>query len=202
MMELTKILNKIQTELKTPKSNYNSFGKYKYRSCEDITEAVKPLLKETGAVLTLSDEIIYLEGRFYIKAVAKLSKGLTSIETKGYAREEESKKGMDGAQVTGGASSYARKYALNGLFAIDDTKDGDATNQGNNATYNKPKPTTTTKVALASPEQVEKINKLFKDKKLPQAQIDKQLTTVYKVNKVAELTETQAFAIINKLEVK
>ena len=122
----TKLMN-IQQDLKCNKGQYNSFGKYKYRSCEDILESVKPLLKANKCFLTLSDELVYIGERYYIKATATV----TDIETgeqitnTAYAREEETKKGMDGSQITGTSSSYARKYALNGLFAIDDTKDAD-----------------------------------------------------------------------------
>ena len=125
-----KRLIEIQTKLKAPKNQYNSFGKYNYRSCEDILEGVKPLLKETGLALIITDEIISLDGRFYVKATASLfdNDGKTVASTSALAREEETKKGMDGSQVTGASSSYARKYALNGLFAIDDTKDADSTN--------------------------------------------------------------------------
>lgn len=117
----------IQSRLKAPKSQYNSFGKYKYRNCEDILEAVKPLLKEQECTLTISDEIVMIGTRYYIKATAtiKNSNGEQEISV-AYAREEESKKGMDSSQVTGAASSYARKYALNGIFCIDDTKDSDS----------------------------------------------------------------------------
>lgn len=120
----------IQARLKAPKGQFNSFGGYKYRSAEDILESVKPLLKEVGAVLTLSDEIVAVGDRIYVAATARFlsTNGLPEISVKAYAREEATKKGMDGAQITGSASSYARKYALNGLFAIDDTKDPDATN--------------------------------------------------------------------------
>lgn len=133
------ILQKIQTELKAPKGQYNSFGKYKYRSCEDILEAVKPILAKYGTSITLSDELVYIGNRYYIKATATLCSKDGDIFTTAYAREEEEKKGMDGSQITGTASSYARKYALNGLLAIDDTKDSDATNDGvasgNNMSY-------------------------------------------------------------------
>lgn len=132
-------LTTIQNELKAPKSQYNSFGKYNYRNAEDILEAVKPLLAKYKCLLYLSDEIIYIEGRHYVKATA------TFIEPDGWqvsvsasAREEQDKKGMDGSQITGASSSYARKYTLNGLFLIDDTKDSDTTN-----THDKePKPAT------------------------------------------------------------
>ena len=116
----------IQSRLKAPKGNYNSFGKYKYRSCEDILEAVKPLLVEEGLTLTLSDEIEQIGDRYYVRATASLYENENLIEiVSAYAREEDNKKGMDASQITGTASSYARKYALNGLFLIDDTKDAD-----------------------------------------------------------------------------
>ena len=121
-----KELISIQRDLKAPKGQYNSFGKYRYRSCEDILEAVKPLLNENGCFLTLSDEVIAVGDRIYVKAIATLtnSEGI-QISVSALAREEDQKKGMDGSQITGTASSYARKYALNGLFCIDDTKDAD-----------------------------------------------------------------------------
>lgn len=122
------LINKVQAvqhELKAPKGNYNSFGKYKYRSCEDILEAVKPLLDQNGLVLTLTDDIVGVEGRVYVKATARITDGEHEIQTVAYAREAETKKGMDESQITGTASSYARKYALNGLFCIDDAKDAD-----------------------------------------------------------------------------
>lgn len=123
-------LANVQSALKAPKGQYNSFGKYKYRSCEDIVESVKPLLKANGLLLTLTDEIVNIADRFYVKATATIidtDKGET-VSVSAFAREEETKKGMDGSQVTGASSSYARKYALNGIFAIDDTKDSDSTN--------------------------------------------------------------------------
>lgn len=127
-MEMQKLLN-IQRDLKAPKSQYNSFGKYNYRNCEDILEAVKPLCAREGACLTISDEVVQIGERYYIKATATLYDSKTSEEINhvtAYAREEAEKKGMDGSQVTGAASSYARKYALNGLFDIDDTKNADS----------------------------------------------------------------------------
>ena len=124
---MIKILTSIQSELKAPKGQYNNFGKYKYRSCEDILEAVKPILAKHGAALTLTDSIEFIGSRFYVKATATLRvEGKEPISVSAYAREDEQKKGMDGSQITGTASSYARKYALNGLFCIDDTKDEDS----------------------------------------------------------------------------
>jgi hypothetical protein len=118
----------IQASVKAPKGQFNSFGKYRYRSAEDIVEAVKVVINPMGFWLTISDEIVQVGERIYIKATATLTNGKENYSSTAFAREEESKKGMDGSQVTGAASSYARKYALNGLFAIDDTKDADATN--------------------------------------------------------------------------
>ncbi|MFR9622502.1 MAG: ERF family protein [Rikenellaceae bacterium] len=120
-----KVLGDIQAVLKAPKGQTNEFGKFKYRSCEDILEAVKPILAEKECVLTIADEMVVLGDRFYVKATATLSCGKDSIATTAFARESETKSGMDAAQITGAASSYARKYALNGLFCIDDTKDAD-----------------------------------------------------------------------------
>lgn len=128
MVEIQKSLTFIQSKLNAPKNQKNSFGNYNYRSCEDILSAVKPLLTETKTTLTLSDEIVLVGNRYYVKATATLSDGTESIFTVAYARETQDKKGMDESQITGAASSYARKYALNGLFCIDDTKDADATN--------------------------------------------------------------------------
>jgi hypothetical protein len=122
-------LVKIQAELKAPKNQTNAFGKYKYRSAEDIVEAVKPILSKYGTALVITDEVVQVGDRVYVKATATLLDDTdNTISVSGWAREEEVKKGMDSAQITGSASSYARKYALNGLFAIDDTKDSDATN--------------------------------------------------------------------------
>lgn len=116
-------LSEIQANLNAPKNQYNSFGKYKYRSCEDILEGVKPLLK--GLFLSISDEIVLIGDRYYVKATATITDGENSHSASAMAREEENKKGMDSAQVTGATSSYARKYCLNGLFGIDDAKDAD-----------------------------------------------------------------------------
>ena len=130
-INLMEKLKNIQKELKAPKGQYNSFGKYAYRSCEDIFEAVKPLLDKNGLILRMTDSLEYIGERYYIKATAILTDGDSFIENVAYAREEETKKGMDGSQITGASSSYARKYALNGLFLIDDVKDSDSTNKGN-----------------------------------------------------------------------
>lgn len=121
----------IQSELKAPKSQFNKFGGYKYRKAEDILEAVKPLLNKQKCTLTITDDIVMVGNRIYVKATATIKNEKGECETTtGWAREEETKKGMDGSQITGASSSYARKYALNGLFAIDDNADSDTTNDG------------------------------------------------------------------------
>ena len=125
-MTIQEKLFTVQQKLKVQKSNYNEFGKYSYRSAEDIEAAVKPLLAEAKCVLTLADELTLIGNRYYVEATASITdfEG-NSISVKAYAREEEVKKGMDASQITGAVSSYARKYALSGLFAIDNTKDAD-----------------------------------------------------------------------------
>ena len=124
-------LMKVQSKLKAPNGQYNSFGRYSYRSCEDILEALKPLLAEVGAIVNISDEVKLIGDRFYVEATAMFLDCETgdSVVARASAREDETKKGMDLAQVTGSVSSYARKYALNGLFAIDDNRDPDSTNK-------------------------------------------------------------------------
>ena len=130
IMNVYEKLMTVQTKLRAPKGQYNQFGHYSYRSCEDILEALKPLLAEVGAIVNVSDEVKLIGNRFYVEATAMFLDCETgdSVVARASAREDETKKGMDLAQVTGSVSSYARKYALNGLFAIDDNKDSDATN--------------------------------------------------------------------------
>lgn len=122
---LTQRVGDIQHKLKAPKGQYNSFGKYNYRSCEDILEGVKPLLKEHDLALLIDDEIVQIGERYYVKATAKITDGREIVSATAYAREPDTKKGMDESQITGATSSYARKYALNALLCIDDTKDAD-----------------------------------------------------------------------------
>jgi len=153
---MIKKLMTIQKELKAPKNQYNSFGKYKYRSCEDILEAVKPLLAKQSCVLTLSDEVVEIGGRVYVKATATITDGTTPYTVTAFAREEADKKGMDGSQITGTASSYARKYALNGLFCIDDTKDAD--------TDEHTKQTTKKEKAEAPKEKTEAPKETYREK--------------------------------------
>ena len=141
-MNIHKKLQGIQSSLKAPKGQTNKFGGYRYRSAEDILTSVKPLLAEWACTLVITDEMVEVGGRVYVKStavIASTEESSKSIHVNAYAREAETKKGMDDAQITGSASSYARKYALNGLFAIDDTKDPDATNDHGSKL---PKPTT------------------------------------------------------------
>lgn len=150
----------IQSELKAPKSQFNKFGNYKYRKAEDILEAVKPLLKQTSCTLNITDDIVMVGNRIYVKATATIKNSKNETEfSVGWAREEENKKGMDQSQVTGASSSYARKYALNGLFAIDDNADSDTTNVGE---LNVSNPTskgvkTATPAPMAAPMTTEQI---------------------------------------------
>lgn len=172
-----KLLN-IQQELKAPKSQRNDFGNFSYRSCEDILEAVKPLLKANNCVLTISDELVNIGERYYIKATATLS----SVEEMGgiisnsaYAREPAEKKGADLSQITGACSSYARKYALNGLFCIDDQKDTDTTNNGK-------------KDAKATKTQIKRLKELYTD--IP-AMLD-----YYKLEKLEDMAKETAEGLI------
>lgn len=148
-----KELVKIQSELKAPKGQFNKFGGYKYRSAEDILEAVKPLLKENNCTLTISDDIVQVGDRYYIKANVTLTNSAgATVQVSALAREEEQKKGMDGSQITGTASSYARKYALNGLFCIDDTKDSDTEESAREKQRGTPAPKRTAPKAAPAPK--------------------------------------------------
>ena len=170
----------IQTELKAPKTQYNSFAKFYYRNCEDILEAVKPICKKHNAVLFLTDDILYVEGRHYVRATATLvdcDKIDDRISVTANAREELEKKGCDGSQVTGASSSYARKYALNGLFDIDDTKDSDTTNQGQNKSDAQGDKQTTGNVPTSSDKEQQALEYTLKSgkhegKKLKDVPID------------------------------
>ena len=155
-----KELIEIQKELKAPKCQYNSFGKYKYRSAEDILEAVKPLLHKHGCQLTISDEIVLIGDRYYVKATATITNGEESVQTTAYAREDFEKKGVDSSQLSGATSSYARKYCLGGLFLLDDSKDADTdeyANQTKDKTESKPE-------RKASPVQMKRLKEFYGDK--------------------------------------
>ena len=189
MKEINIKLMNIQQELKAPKGQYNSFGKYSYRSCEDILEAVKPLLKKEKVVLTISDELQYIGNRYYIKATATLidTESEATISNSAYAREEETKKGMDGSQITGASSSYARKYALNGLFGIDDNKDSDTTNIQSKEEKEDKK---------ASPKQIELIQKYYQGENLIK------LLEVNNLEKLEDMSINKASEILSKLFTK
>lgn len=186
-MENTNIykkLNEIQIKLKAPKSQFNKFGNYKYRNCEDILEALKPLLNEFKTVISLKDEIVFIEGRFYVKATVTLIDSETgeAFSTSAFAREEETKKGQDGSQITGASSSYARKYALNGLFAIDDTKDSDSTNTHGKEEHKQDR----VQEFLNSREgMIERLNENLSSDKL------KRMLTAYKVEELWQMTDEQ-----------
>lgn len=189
-------LSNIQKELKAPKSQYNSFGKYNYRSCEDIVEAVKPLLAKQGMSLIITDEVVLVGDRFYIKATAKVCDDLEEVSATAYAREPLDKKGMDESQITGTASSYARKYALNGLFAIDDTKDADSLNTSKDYTeksHNAPNRAKNTPNSAISVKPLDLLkdyeNALPSDK---MASFHKWLKEKYGTMIITELTEEQA----------
>lgn len=155
MKNVAQKLMQVQKDLKAPKGQFNKFGNYKYRSCEDILEAAKPLCVDNGLLLTVTDKIVLIGDRYYVEATASVMDAETAItfEVTASAREEESKKGMDGSQVTGAASSYARKYALNGLFCIDDTKDSDATNTHGKEEKQTPAPKQEWKDSLDIPKE-------------------------------------------------
>lgn len=198
MSEIIKSLSKIQKELKAPKNQKNTFGNYNYRSCEDILEAVKPYLAE-DEIIMLSDTLEYIGNRYYVKATATFRKGEEEISVSAYAREAEVQKGMSDAQITGGAGSYGRKYALNGLFLIDDAKDDDSNEHTNNAN-SRPgqkapaKPISNTPV-LSPYQRVEKAIKNSKTvdnlmKIIALMKTDKNLTEI-EVNKLTELSIAQ-----------
>ena len=179
-------LTRIQLLLKAPKNQYNKFGNYNYRSCEDILEAVKPLLE--GATLTITDDIVVIGQRYYVKATATFTLGDKIISVTAFAREEETKKGMDASQITGSASSYARKYALNGLFLIDDTKDADTRDNStpNNTQDNKPN------VAMINEGHKE----IIKEYKLKAPELEKLIGR--KIQRLSELTFEEAKYLIEK----
>lgn len=188
---LNEKLMTIQSKLVAPKNQFNKFGNYKYRSCEDILEALKPLLRETKTTLTINDDIVLVGDRIYVKATAVLSdcESDSVVSNSAFAREPESKKGSDDSQVTGATSSYARKYALNGLFCIDDTKDADATN-----THDKEDSKTETTNKKASAKQVEILSNTYTGENLVK------LLSVNNVEKLEDLPMTKASELISKLK--
>ena len=197
-MELKQKLLSIQTELKAPKNQFNSFGNYNYRSCEDILEALKPLCKKENVLLTLSDTIKHVGERYYVEATATLYDVETDgcISVSAYAREEETKKGMDSSQITGAASSYARKYALNGLFNIDDTKDSDSTNEGEGKHKTSPKPKAEPKNDYQS--QLKELMDNSKGK-ITGTMIAETMEKKFGKRKANELNETQFLTLLEEL---
>lgn len=205
-----KLLN-VQKELKAPKNQYNSFGKYKYRSCEDVLEGLKPVLDKYKATLFITDDIVVVEGRFYVKATATFvdTESGEKLSNTAFARESDAKKGMDESQVTGATSSYARKYALNGLFLIDDTKDSD-TNEYQQEKANKQtkveQPKETKSETTEPQEQFKPTNNKIGEKEieaikaeLARTGIDeKTIFGMFKVNGFEEITEIQHHTIMNK----
>ncbi|EBT9459610.1 TPA: ERF family protein [Salmonella enterica subsp. enterica serovar Java] len=181
-------LAEIQEHLNAPKNQYNSFGKYKYRSCEDILEGVKPLLK--GLFLSISDEVVLIGDRYYVKATATITDGENSHSASAIAREEENKKGMDAAQVTGATSSYARKYCLNGLFGIDDSKDAD-TDEHKQQQNAAPAKQTESSPSSHAPEQV---LKAFTEAAMQKNTVEELKQAFAKAWKMLEGTEEQAKA--------
>lgn len=188
-------LTEVQNELKAPKSKYNSFGKYNYRSCEDILEAVKPILKAKRLAMTVKDDVFNIGDRFYIMATVTVfdCESEEKVTTTAYAREDADKKGMDGSQITGSSSSYARKYALNGMFAIDDTKDADSWN-----TNDKDRTVEKKEAERATEEQIAKLRALYKGKE------DKltELLDKYDITNPVQFKRMEIQSVIDKLEAK
>lgn len=195
-MNIYEKLMNIQQELKAPKGQYNSFGKYKYRSCEDILESVKPLLEKYKVTIILTDKLEQIGERYYIRAKAILidTESNNSIENTAYAREEETKKGMDGSQITGTSSSYARKYALNGLLLIDDTKDADTDEFAKE--NNKGKTKEESKEKKITPGQLKVLSKLYTGDNLVK------LLELNKIYKLEDMSMEKANEIILKLKKK
>ena len=195
-MTIYEKLIKVQNELKAPKSQYNNFGKYAYRNCEDIQEALKPILLKNKCVCFLTDEIINIENRFYIKAICTFVDVETGdkIQNSAFAREEETKKGMDASQITGGTSSYARKYALNGMFAIDDTKDSDSTNnhcKDNSSTNNYNKKESVSSKFELNEAQIKRLYTIASTKGLSHEKVKEQMYKRFKKTSAKELTKSE-----------
>ena len=180
----------VQDELKAPKGQFNKFGNYKYRSCEDIVESVKPILKKYGIMLNISDELVLVGERYYVKASATLTDGTDCMTSVAFAREPKELKGMSESQITGTASSYARKYALNGLLAIDDTKDADTDEFAKQTGKEETKEET---VQKATPKQVELLGKYYTGEKLAK------LLEINKVSSIDELPMKKASELLSKL---
>lgn len=206
MKNVLKKLFNIQQELKVPKNQKNTFGNYNFRSCEDIMEASKPICSKYNCLLLCSDVIVFVGNRYYVQATATLYDldSEESIEVTAYAREEETKKGMDASQITGASSSYARKYALNGLLQLDDNKDPDTneySKQQNkvNTTSQKQNNTSNQHIEMITEEQVKLLHVLFS--KLPKGEEEKKkLYTKAKITSSKELTKKNATVMIDYLK--
>lgn len=207
-MTIKEKLGRIQTEIKAPKNLYNKFGKYKYRNAEGICEAVKPFLEKEKCCLILSDEIAEIGGKAYVKATAELydCEAIGSIAVTAYAREADEKKGMDDAQITGATSSYARKYALNGLFLLDDTKDPDTDEyreeqkEREQQDQDQKKTETVAKQKISS-VKAEALRKMLQSKGVDEAKV----CVLYKVDSIGNLTEAQhenIWSHITEIEVR
>lgn len=210
-MSIAETLIAIQTELKAPKNQYNSFGKYNYRSWEDILEGLKPVLKKHDATLYITDEIVQIGDRYYVKATATLiTKDGGSIENHAFARESDDKKGMDASQVTGATSSYARKYALNGLFLIDDTKDADTDEYRNqqNKKSEKKSEEQLNKEMVASVDQdlvphgegmtAQRVKRILSELERTGVPLDT-ILGAYQCKDLKEMTEEQYISCVNRL---
>lgn len=186
-----KALIEIQSALKAPKNQRNNFGKYSYRSCEDILEALKPLLKEHDAYINLSDKLVMVGDRYYVEATATIHCNGEEVSGVAYAREDEEKKGMAESQVTGSASSYARKYALNGLFGIDDAKDADTQD-------NREKPKAKPDI-IATAEQHANIKALSVKASLSEEQVLANVKASFKKDSLDALTKAEAAKLIGRI---
>lgn len=195
-MKLHEKLLAIQTKLKAPKGQYNKFGNFNYRSAEDILEAVKPLNAEQGVLLTITDEIKEICGRIYVVATATVSDGTDELKVSAFAREPENKKGMDESQITGATSSYARKYALNGLYAIDDNKDSD--NQNNDKNEQNKEDDGTKELILLVSKYLEKLESMGVERKV----VVDYICEAYKVKQILEVAPNKLIGELKKIYLK
>lgn len=195
-LKLHERLLNVQHKLKAPKGQYNKFGNFNYRSAEDILEAVKPLNFENGLTLTISDEVKEVSGRIYVVAVATVTDGTDSISVQALAREPENRKGMDESQITGATSSYARKYALNGLYAIDDNKDSD--NENNNKNEKNKEDDSSKELILLVSKYLEKLESMGVERKV----VVDYICETYKVKQILEVAPNKLIGELKKIYLK
>lgn len=195
-LKLHERLLNVQHKLKAPKGQYNKFGNFNYRSAEDILEAVKPLNFENGLTLTISDEVKEVAGRIYVVAVATVTDGTDSISVQALAREPENRKGMDESQITGATSSYARKYALNGLYAIDDNKDSD--NQNNDKNEQNKEDDGSKELILLVSKYLEKLESMGVERKV----VVDYICETYKVKQILEVAPNKLIGELKKIYLK